>query len=306
MREVAISVVIPVKNGQRYLDEVLKAIFSQEIKREFEVVIVDSGSTDRTLDIIGQYPVRFYQIKENEFNHGLTRNLGISKAQGKYIILLTADAIAYDQCWMRKLIEHLERDSRVAGSYSRQIPHKDSQPLSRIRVKNSLTFSKERRESQIKKKEDYFALSPEEKRRFCNFDNVSSCLRKEVWKKVPFPKTDFAEDLEWSKAVIEAGHKIIYEPESIVYHSHDFSLPEWYRKNRINYKTLYTLFGIEVINNFSQLIKFFFISTLWDIYYLCKDARGGKAILSNIWLIPLHSLWRALGHYRGVNEAKKR
>jgi rhamnosyltransferase len=303
MNSIDVSVIIPVKNGQRYLDSVLKAVFSQEINAKFEVIIVDSGSTDKTLDIITQYPVRYYQIRETEFNHGVTRNFAISKSQGKYIILMTADAIPYNNRWMERLVSNLERDQSAAGVYSRQIPHIESHPLTQIRVNRLFTSNKKRRESQIDKIADYENLSPREKHMLCNFDNVSSCIRKDVWGEIPFPKTDFAEDLEWSKSVLGAGYKIIYEPDSIVYHSHDFSIFDWYKKNRINFNKLSALFGLNTINNVYRLLAFFFIYTLRDIYFLYKDKRRFTTILSNIHLIPLYSFFGTLGQYIGIKDA---
>ncbi|MBU4590008.1 MAG: glycosyltransferase, partial [Candidatus Omnitrophica bacterium] len=149
MNDVKISVVIPVKDGEKHLDSLLKAVFSQNINAEFEVIVVDSGSKDSSLDIIKEYPVKLYQIDARDFNHGITRNLGVSKAQGKYVILMTQDAIPRNKRWMRELVENLERDGRIAGAYSRQLPSKDSSHLTQVRVNSFLTSKRERRESQL-------------------------------------------------------------------------------------------------------------------------------------------------------------
>ena len=304
MNNIDVSVVIPVKNGQRYLDSVLRAVFSQKINAKFEVIIIDSGSGDKTLDIIKQYPVRLYQIDEKKFNHGLTRNLGISKAQAKFVILTTADAIPCNNHWMEELIDDIKNDECVAGIYSRQIPHKDSHVITQIRVSRFFTSYRKRRESQMNRIEDYNKLSPREKHRFCNFDNVSSFIRKSVWAKIPLPKTDFSEDLEWSKKVLEAGYKIVYKPDSIVYHSHDFSILDWYNKNRVNSKKLCALFGVNTIDNIYKILKFFLIRTLRDIYLLFIDKRQFKIVVSNIYLIPIFSLSGILGQYRGIRDCK--
>jgi rhamnosyltransferase len=301
MSKIDISVVIPVKNGQKYLDSALKAIFSQKTNAKFEVIIVDSGSQDKTIDIAKNYPVNIYHIEEKNFNHGFTRNYGISKTQGEYSILMTADAIPYNESWMEKLIGNLTRDEYVAGTYSRQIPHKDSSPLTQMRVNRFFTSSGERRESQIIDIKAYNKLFPKNKHLFCNFDNVSSCIRKSVWKEIPFPKTDFAEDLEWAKSVLEAGHKIVYEPDSIVYHSHDFSPSDWYRKNMLNYRKLYSLFGaVNNIDHIHALLINFIFYTLRDSYFLCKEQRSFKVIASNIHLIPAYSFSTVLAQYRST------
>lgn len=305
MNNVDISVVIPVKNGERYLEKTLKAIFSQKVDSEFEVIVVDSGSTDRSLEIISRYPATLYQIDERDFNHGLTRNFGISKSRGKYVILTTQDAVPFNNQWMRKLVKNLEGDVRVAGVYSRQIPHIEATVIAQMMAKRSFTFREERISSQIDRIEDYDKLSSREKYRFCNFDNVSSCIRKAAWEKFPFYKTDFGEDIEWAKRVLEAGYKIVYEPDSVVCHSHDFTIYGWYRRNRINYKRLNSLFGINSIDNLYKVLAYFPIYSVRDIYYLYKRKARFKDILCNIPFVPFYSFAEVFGQYMGVKDSNK-
>ena len=294
---VDISVVIPVKNGKKYIGQLLKAVFSQKIDAAFEVIVIDSGSCDGTLDMIRAYPVMLHQIKPEEFNHGLTRNLGISLSRGKYIILMTQDAVPCDGAWMEKMIEHLKGDNDVAAVYSRQVPHKDAGPLSRIRVSRFFTYSEVKKDSRIGSPGGYDKLPPEEKHKLCNFDNVSSCLRRQVWEKFPFSKTDFAEDVEWAQRVLKAGYRIIYEPGSVVYHSHDFSVVGWYERNRVNSQKLFSLFGLRPLNNLFQLMAAFFLYTLRDSILLYKI--GIRDFLFNIYFVPLYAFSGALGQYAG-------
>ncbi len=299
-----ISIVIPVKNGEKYMDCLLKAVFSQEAFSGVEVIIVDSGSQDRTLDIIKQYPVTLYQIKDYEFNHGLTRNFGISKAKGKFVVLITQDAVPYDNRWLMQLVNAINSDENIAGVYSRQIPHRDADALMYMIASRSFASENKRRESEIKNIGEYRKLAPKERHRFCNFDNVSSCIRKAVWEKFPFPKTDFGEDIEWAKYVLEAGYKITYEPGSIVYHSHDFSISGWYKRNRINSSKLFTLFGINTVDTIYKLFTLFFIYTARDFYCLCMNRSNTKGIFSKIRLLPFYSFAEVLGQYKGTLDSK--
>lgn len=300
MDKIDISVIIPVKNGQRYLDLALSAIFSQKINATFEVILIDSGSRDKTIEIAREYPLKLYEIEADSFNHGLTRNYGISKSQGEYLVLTTADAIPYNDIWMEKLVGHLRRDEQVAGAYSRQIPHQDAHPLTQLRVNRFFTASKERRESQAIEKAYFDSMPAFKKYYFCNFDNVSSCIRRSVWEKISFPKTNFAEDLEWSRQVLNAWYKIVYEPESAVYHSHDFSVLGWYKKNLVHYSKLYSLFGLNNADTILKLMTNFVLYTLRDIYYLGKEKKNTKTILSSIPLIPLYAFSAALAQYKST------
>ncbi len=82
-----VSIILLTKNGERYLDEVLEGIVSQRAKYGYEIVVVDSGSSDRTLEILDQYPVRLATIHSTEFNHSETRNLGarLSHPDSRYL-----------------------------------------------------------------------------------------------------------------------------------------------------------------------------------------------------------------------------
>lgn len=303
MNDVDVSVVIPVKDGEKYLGSALKAVFSQQTSFKFEVIIIDSGSKDNILDIIKKYPIILYEIKKEDFNHGLTRNFGISKAFGRYVVLMTQDAVPCDKYWMERLVNNLEHDGRVAGVYSRQIPRKDMSDFYRIVTNRPFALEKEKRISQIDRIEDYNKLPPHEKYYFCNFDNVSSCVRKAVWENFKFSETQFGEDIEWAKNVLEAGYKIVYEPESMVYHSHDYSITEWYKRNKVNYNKLNALFGVNGVNNLFKAMIFSIIYSTSDFYNFirfCVNRKDIKAFVSGAFLIPIYSLARALGQYRGI------
>jgi len=307
MSDIDISVFIPVKNGERYLDSALKAVFSQDINFKFEVIVIDSSSRDKTLDIIKKYPIRFYEIKEDDFNHGSTRNFGISKAMGRYVILMTQDAVPCDNRWMNRLVDNLEHDDSVAGVYSRQIPHEDASVFAQIRTSRFLTSRREKRISWAGNAEDYNKLTPAEKYRFCNFDNVSSCIRKAVWENFKFSRTEFGEDTEWAKSVLEAGYKIVYEPDSMVYHSHDYSISGWYKRNRVNYSKLHSVFGLNDADAAYKLLLFFFVYTIRDFYSFIsfyKDKKGFKAIFLSVFLIPFYSFAGVLGQYIGIRKSK--
>ncbi len=304
MSDIDISVVIPVKNGQRYLDQLLAGVFSQKIDGRFEVIILDSGSTDKTLEIAGRYPVQIHKIGAAEFNHGLTRNLGISKAKGSYIILMTQDAVPCGGQWMSSLVDRLKADPCLAGVYSRQLPHKDSSALAKAISKKFFAHETARRQSRITVMEDYIRLSPRQKHRFCSFDNVSSAIRRSVWQEMPFSRVEFAEDLDWSKRVLEAGYGIAYEPDSAVYHSHDFSIRDWYERNKEDSRILYTLFGINDINNIFKLGLFSFLRAGKDVIFLLKGLRQFKPAISDVCLAPVFSVSGVLGRYKGAKEIK--
>ena len=123
-----VSVVIPTWNaGERFL-EVLAALDSQDIDEGFEFVVIDSGSTDGTAERAARAGAYVERIPQADFNHGATRNLGISRSRGEFVALLTQDAVPMRRDYLRNLVSAFERDN-VDGVYARQYPRPDCDPL---------------------------------------------------------------------------------------------------------------------------------------------------------------------------------
>jgi rhamnosyltransferase len=121
---VEISILIPAKDEALNIRTCLDAVFGQVSNAEFEVVLVDSGSTDGTPDIVRDYPVRLYQIPPEEFHHARTRNYLARLSQGKYLVYLNADAFPASSNWLNSLLSNFS-DSSVGAVYGRHLPKKD-------------------------------------------------------------------------------------------------------------------------------------------------------------------------------------
>ena len=228
---VEISLVLLTYNGDIYLAEVLKAIFAQNTRFTFEVIAIDSGSTDRTLEILKNYPIRIIQIPNREFGHGRTRNFGAQNTVGQYVVYLTQDATPANENWLENLVRPLVKDQRVAGAYSRQIPRLDCNPIESRDIgigAGPLSAIKKVDFRDPFQKKNYDAFQS----RFISFSNVSSCIRRDVLDRLPFSeKIVMVEDQEWCKRVIESGYWVIYEATSVVNHSHNHSLRMIYKRH---------------------------------------------------------------------------
>jgi len=225
-----VSIVLVTKNGERYLEEVLQAIASQGTGRIYEIVAVDSGSTDGTLEILRRHRARMNHIKPDDFNHGETRNLGarLSDARSRYLVYLTQDATPAPG-WLEALIRPMEEDERIAGAFSRQLPRPDCNPaLARLMTTRWEQVGTPGRV--VKKVDDVKAYQRNRAGR-AFFANTSSAIRREVWEENPFHRVDFAEDSEWGDRVLRDGYKLVYEPASMVFHSHNYGLVEQLRQN---------------------------------------------------------------------------
>src|SRR5688572_27403031 len=100
-----ISIVVPTLNGAATLPRLLDGIWRQRVTFPFEVIAVDSGSTDGTVDLLRQRGVEVLSMDPRAFDHGLTRNLGIEHARGELIVLTVQDAEPVGETWLTALIE---------------------------------------------------------------------------------------------------------------------------------------------------------------------------------------------------------
>ena len=290
-----VSVVIPTFNAGPEFEELLEKISMQEGDFEREVIVVDSGSTDGTVELARRYGARVHQIRKEEFNHGATRNLGISLSRGEYVALIVQDAEPLDERWLAAMVENLEHDERVAGVYSRQLPREEAGVLTRAVVNARRTASLERREQPGESPKRYRRMHPRKRRRLATFDDVSSCVRRSVWEKIPYERTSFGEDLRWSKRVIEAGYKIVYEPRSAVIHSHERGAMYDLRRHYVDQRLSLELFGLRLVPNVLRLLVSIPRSALDNYRLLRGESSEGKLRL----VLPalVHAVAPLLGLY---------
>ena len=225
-----VTIILPAKNGAPYLDQLLAGVFGQQTRYAYDMVIVNSGSTDGSLEIMARYPVRVEHIAPQSFNHGETRNLGASFAHpaARYLVFLTQDA-APTPGWLDALIDPLEADPQLAGTFSRHIPRADCHlPLAR---RMTTEWEQCGTPQPIIKRITDPADFAQRKAFYCYFSNTSSALRRAVWAEYPFRRVEFGEDADWSERVLLAGYSLMYQPASAVIHSHSYPLWEQFTQN---------------------------------------------------------------------------
>jgi rhamnosyltransferase len=209
--------VIPVKNGDYWLEATLTSLLNQKLNGRFEIIIIDSGSTDKSLEIIQRFPVRLIKIDPSSFNHGTTRNLGVQAANGEFIVMTVQDARPVDDNWLMHLLQGFDEET-VAGVCGQQIVAHDldKNPVEWFRPISADTIKK----YYFPRFNEFENLSPNEKRNICGWDNVTSMYRKKVLLDIPFDNVLFAEDALWAKNALKNGHKIVYNTAAKVYHYH--------------------------------------------------------------------------------------
>ncbi len=200
MSKPKISVIIRTRNEETWVGPCLDMVFRQDYP-DFEVIVVDNESTDHTLEIVRRYPVKEV-IRISRYMPGLSLNTGIRASTGALIACLSSHCIPRRIDWLSKLAAAFD-DPKVAGAYGRQLPLAFSGAIDK---RDLLTVFGLDRRVQVK---DYF------------FHNANSMLRRDLWEATPFDEeATNIEDRLWGKAMIEAGHTLVYEPEAAVFHHH--------------------------------------------------------------------------------------
>jgi len=196
------SVIVRAYNEERHIEKLLLGIHAQRQKVS-EIILVDSGSTDSTVDIGRRYGCKVISIDKREFTFGRALNRGCAAATGDLFVLVSAHVFPLFDDWLEKLLTPFE-DQRVVLSYGRQ------------RGGHINKFS----EHQI------FArwypaqsISPQ-KSYFCN--NANAAIRKAAWEALPYDETlTGLEDLAWARIAQSRGGWISYVADAEVVHLHD-------------------------------------------------------------------------------------
>ena len=246
-----VSVVIPTYNGGPRFVAVLEALKRQVTDLRWELVVIDSGSTDGTRERAAEAGAKLLSEDPRTFNHGATRDKAIAASRGELAVLLVQDAVPADERWLDALAAPLFEDTLAAGAFSRQTPIPGGNPILDQRLVGWIAGRDEFRRVQLAPRawED---LTPFERLELVAFDNVSSCIRRSLWQRRPFGHRPFGEDMGWATWAIRAGHALRFHPGSIVEHSHDRSA--WYETKRIycDHRNLHRLLGLHTVQSLRQ------------------------------------------------------
>lgn len=258
VKDPLISIIVPIKNAEPWLKKQLSLFAGQTLYERTELLYIDSGSNDNTLDILRENNARFISIASETFNHGETRNLGVRETKGKYIVMTVQDALPASPDWLEKLLEGFVDDA-VAAVCGRQLtPHdNDKNPIQWYHP----TARKNLVRREQYKIEKYRQLNPEQKRHAANLDNVNTMYRRDVLNSMPFQRTIFGEDVLWGKVAIENGMALIYTNGAQVFHYHHEDYHFAFKRSVAVAYLMYQHFGIipdekKVGNNLKRTLSF--------------------------------------------------
>jgi rhamnosyltransferase len=209
-----VTVVMRTKNSAWVVREALDGLFAQN-NRSFELIVVDSGSTDETLSIVNEYPCRLLEIEAGNYFPGAVLNMALNEVTSELVVFQNSDAIPADNSLLEHLLEPFS-DSDVAATFARQLPRAEAEPWVRREYSASFPASGQA--------PSWMILS-----------FAAAAIRRSCWLERPFYRDSWAsEDAEWGAWAKKRGYKIIYVPDALVTHSHNYTLSELYGRRFVD------------------------------------------------------------------------
>lgn len=286
-----VSVALLTKNGGELLQESLQAVCSQQLAFPFEILAIDSGSSDGTAEVLkAQTRVAFSSIPANEFQHGRTRNLAMRKAQGELVVFLTQDAVPASGDWLARFVEFMDAHPEVAGAFGGQVAHDGADPLEAWEIASHF--------ASFTGKPPVFraaaAASEAERARTHYFSNVNSCIRRQSWEQYPFPEIEFGEDQAWAFQLQQAGLATGYAEGALVRHSHAYGAWELFRRRYDEARFMRRQFGYLLVPSWREAARMARAHTGAYRLHLAglpnRGARAGRDAAMRAWASSLGRL----------------
>ena len=276
-RKQRVSILLRTLNESQHLPEMLRAVQTQHLAADIEWILVDSGSTDTTLDIAWQFGMaHILTLPPAEFSFGRALNAAAGKASGEILVALSAHACPAHERWLAFLLGHFD-SVQVGGVYGRQLPRRDAWPPVRVDYERCYGPESVVHESVA----NVF------------FSNANAAFRRSLWERFPFDETlPACEDQAWARCVVDAGYRIVYDSRATVYHSHNESARQTYRRQAR--ETL----GWRQINDtapgsLTTFLLEWFVSSKADILHILKHRWAWRWLL----LSPGYRFFWALGRW---------
>jgi len=213
MNDPFVSIIMRSFNEAWALRQTLPVLAAQEY-RNWELIVIDSGSTDGSVELLEKAnPRHLVRIRPQDYNPSRVMNYGMSLARSEFGIFLNADATPADSHWLRPLVAALQ-DPQAAAVFGKQIPRPNCRAVYAHDYQRCFGEARESAEW------DHF------------FSMVSSGLPKEIWSKRGFlEKMQYSEDDEYTRWCRAQGYKVVYCPESVVVHSHNYTPGQAYKRS---------------------------------------------------------------------------
>lgn len=274
-----ISVFIPTYNAKEDIRECIDAVLRQELPAgyDLEIIIIDSGSKDGTVKIIESYgdKINFIKIPNSQFGHGKTRQKAAEIAKGEYILYLTQDATPSHNRWAINLIEPFFISNKIGCVFGRQIPRPSAIPTIKREIltvfgnfgpPDSITLNRQMSlvdGTQVNSLNTFFS-------------DVNSAIRKDLIHTVPFRDIKYAEDQALAEDMQKAGYLKAYSVAGSVWHSHTYSVKDFYRRKFDEYIGLQESVNYIITPSKKSMLLGWIRPTVADLIFIRHDGEYNK------------------------------
>jgi rhamnosyltransferase len=271
-KAVKATVFIPTYNGEPYIRQLLEAVLAQKLADPFEVLVIDSGSRDNTVNIVSSFnDVRLHTIPNSEFGHGKTRNLAARMAHGEYMVYLSQDAVPAHNRWLEFMLEPFFISPKVAGVFGKQIPRPHADITTKREVDSVFNSLGPDHSIMIQRGNSLYSDTPYGPI-LTFYSDVNSAVKRDfLLNTLPYRDVPYSEDQLFGKDALDGGFLKAYSPHGSVMHSNEYGLRDYfYRKFDENmglYKTLGVGSPIHPIRHTKRAV----FDTLKDIRYTLRD-----------------------------------
>jgi rhamnosyltransferase len=234
----SISIIIRSKNEEQFIGQTIEKISAQEFRIPYEVIVIDSGSTDRTVEIAARYPVNLVRIPPESFTFGYALNYGIEKAKGTIIVNLSAHCVPTNSFWLEELVRPII-DSNVHATFGRQVALKGLNAFEEVVLRKVFP-----EDAEIKGRQP--------------FSNANCAFLKKMWVERRFDEELSSwEDYLWY-LLMKDKYAFCYCPKASVYHTHPFSIKTMTRRAYIDgkaFKLIKKKYNIDLLGGAGQSLK---------------------------------------------------
>jgi glycosyltransferase involved in cell wall biosynthesis len=281
------SIVIRAYNEENHIGRLLTGINNQT-GVDYEIILVDSGSTDATVSITSHYEAKIVSIKPDDFTFGRSLNMGIDHANGEFVVVASAHVYPVYPDWLKALLAPFD-DPQVALAYGNQ------------RGNEVTKFS----ERQFFRQWFPDESQPRQSHPFCN--NANAAIRRSFWQQHKYNEAlTGLEDLAWANWAMEQGYYISYVPQAEIVHVHDEhprQVLNRFRREAMAFK------GIFPEENFHLLDFFRLYSTnvVSDMWHAMRERALWSNINSILWFRWMQFWGTYLGYrYSGTLTSQLR
>jgi rhamnosyltransferase len=271
----SISVIIPTYNAEPWLPRLLETLAKQTA--DFELLIIDSSSSDHTIEIAREYTEKIVSIPQCEFDHGGTRTKAAQMTSGDIVVFLTQDALPVDDNAIERIVSVFE-DADIGGAYGRQIPYEETS-----------LFGKHLRHFNYPETSHFRSLDDAKRygMKTVFLSDSFAAYRREAMERIGWLKDGLinSEDSYAGAKLLLEGYRIAYVSEAAVYHSHSYTLVEEFKR----------YFDIGVFYNTQR----------WILERFGRvEGEGGRYVKSELRYLQREGAWHKIPEFFARNGMK--